>query len=154
MSVISLPERDDAVRQAIDAVWSYVEAVETIDDLKYERKKAAVKAGLEGISDEEAFAEIQSRRLGGSRNRQAGENRRTGDADRFQGRSWGRSARGNFLRTCFASAVWDRPWMQQIERVVLVHRLREVVAQVAFTRFEAAAPDIEGELDIGVRRAP
>ena len=43
--------------------------------------------------------------------------------------------------------------MEQIERVVLVHRLREVVAQVAFTRFEAAAPDIEGELDIGVRRA-
>jgi hypothetical protein len=43
--------------------------------------------------------------------------------------------------------------MQAIERVVLVHRLREVVAQVGFTRFEAAAPDTEGELDIGVRRA-
>jgi len=28
-----------------------------------------------------------------------------------------------------------------IERVVLVHRLREVVAQVGFTRFESAAPD-------------
>ena len=43
--------------------------------------------------------------------------------------------------------------MEPIERVVLVHRLREVVAQVGFTRFESAAPDIEGELDIGVRRA-
>jgi hypothetical protein len=43
--------------------------------------------------------------------------------------------------------------MEPIERVVLVHRLREVVAQVGFTRFEAAAPDIQGELDIGVRRA-
>ena len=43
--------------------------------------------------------------------------------------------------------------MLPIERVVLVHRLREVVAQVGFTRFEAAAPDIEGELEIGVRRA-
>jgi hypothetical protein len=43
--------------------------------------------------------------------------------------------------------------MQQIEHVILVHRLREVVAQLGFTRFEAAAPDIEGELDIGVRRA-
>jgi hypothetical protein len=43
--------------------------------------------------------------------------------------------------------------MVAIERVVLVHRLREVVAQVGFTRFEAAAPDTEGELDIGVRRA-
>ena len=43
--------------------------------------------------------------------------------------------------------------MKDIERVVLVHRLREVVAQVGFTRFEAAAPDIEGELEMGVRRA-
>ena len=50
-------------------------------------------------------------------------------------------------------AIWDRPWMKPIERVVLVHRLREVVAQVGFTRFESAAPDIEGELDLGVKRA-
>ena len=44
--------------------------------------------------------------------------------------------------------------MEAIERVVLVHRLREVVAQVGFTRFEAAGPDIQGELDIEVERAP
>ena len=44
--------------------------------------------------------------------------------------------------------------MEGIERVVLVHRLREVVAQLGFTRFEPAAPDIEGELEIGVVRAP
>ena len=43
--------------------------------------------------------------------------------------------------------------MQGIERVILVHRLREVVAQVGFTRFEAASPDTEGELEMGVRRA-
>jgi hypothetical protein len=44
--------------------------------------------------------------------------------------------------------------MSSIERVVLVHRLREVVAQVGFTRFEAAGPDIQGELSLEVRRAP
>jgi hypothetical protein len=44
--------------------------------------------------------------------------------------------------------------MEKIERIVLVHRLREVVAQVGFTRFQAAIPDIDGELDIEVRRAP
>jgi hypothetical protein len=41
----------------------------------------------------------------------------------------------------------------RIERIILVHRLREVVAQVGFTHFEAAIPDIEGELDINLRRA-
>jgi hypothetical protein len=40
--------------------------------------------------------------------------------------------------------------------VLLIHRLREVVAQVGFTRFEAVAPKTDGEvaeLDIGVERA-
>jgi len=36
---------------------------------------------------------------------------------------------------------------------VLVHRLREVAALVGFTRFEALAPDIEEEFEMGVRRA-
>ena len=34
-----------------------------------------------------------------------------------------------------------------------MHRLREVMAQVGFTRFEAVSPDIDGELEMGVRRA-
>ena len=43
--------------------------------------------------------------------------------------------------------------MKDIDRIILVHQLREVVAQVGFTRFESAAPDIEGELEMGVSRA-
>ncbi|MBI4325369.1 MAG: DUF1998 domain-containing protein, partial [Chloroflexi bacterium] len=49
---------------------------------------------------------------------------------------------------------WNAAWMSAIERVVLVHRLSEVVAQVGFTRFEAAGPDIQGELSLDVKRAP
>src|SRR6516165_1723688 len=44
--------------------------------------------------------------------------------------------------------------MASVERVVLVHRLREVVAQLGFTRFEASSPDVEGELQMGVVAAP
>ena len=60
---------------------------------------------------------------------------------------------GVFYARSLPRKVWEQPWMAPIERVVLVHRLREVVAQVGFTRFESAAPDTEGELDIGVKRA-
>jgi hypothetical protein len=49
--------------------------------------------------------------------------------------------------------VWDAPWMKSLDCVVLVHRLREVVAQVGFTRFEAATADVAGELDTGVEMA-
>jgi len=34
----------------------------------------------------------------------------------------------------------------KLDRVILVPRLREVIAQVGFTRFEPALPDVEGEL--------
>jgi hypothetical protein len=51
-------------------------------------------------------------------------------------------------------SMWTAPWTSAIERVVMVHRLREVVAQVGFTRLESAGPDIQGELEIGVVRAP
>ncbi len=43
--------------------------------------------------------------------------------------------------------------MRHVSRVVKVHRLREVIAQVGFTRFEAAVPDVNGELELGVERA-
>jgi len=49
---------------------------------------------------------------------------------------------------------WEAvPLTDAIERVVLVHRLREVMALVGFTRLEAAGPDSSGELDVDVQRA-
>ena len=54
------------MRLAVDAAWDFIEAVENFDELRYERKKARVKAALEGFSDEEIFEEIQARRgIGG-----------------------------------------------------------------------------------------
>ena len=40
-----------------------------------------------------------------------------------------------------------------ISRLVKVHRLREVITQIGFTRFEAAVPDVNGELALEVERA-
>jgi len=60
---------------------------------------------------------------------------------------------GLFFARALPAVDWQAAWMGSVERVVLVHRLREVVAQLGFTRFEAAAPDIMGELDMEVERA-
>jgi len=49
MSVISLPDRDETVKQAVEAAWDFLEGVEDLEQLQYERKKAKVKAALEGI---------------------------------------------------------------------------------------------------------
>jgi hypothetical protein len=153
MSVISLPERDEAVRRAVDAVWSYLEAVEDIEQLRYERRKSTVKDALEGITDEEALADILARKSGGERPEKSVKVAELETLIAAKNEIGEDRPEGVFFARSLSRSVWDQPWMDPIERVVLVHRLREVVAQVGFTRFESAAPDIEGELDIGVRRA-
>ena len=64
LSVISLPDRDDRIKQAVDSIWDTLEAVENLDQLRYERRKAKVKAALEDLTDEEVLADIQSRSTG------------------------------------------------------------------------------------------
>lgn len=153
MSVISLPDRDETVKQAVDAAWEYLEAVEDIDQLRYERKKAKVKTALEGITDEEAVAEIQSRKSSAPK---AEKKVKVAELETLMAskEELGEDRpNGNFYARALPRASWDQPWMKPIARVVLVHRLREVVAQVGFTRFESAAPDMDGELEMGVRRA-
>jgi len=153
MSVISLPGRDETVREAVDGIWTYVEAVETIDDLRYERKKTTVKAALEGLSDDEVFAEIQSRRMGTTAQDKPVKVAELETLIAAKDELGEDRPEGVFFARTLPRSFWGQPWMDAIERVVLVHRLREVVAQAGFTRFESAAPDTEGELDIGVRRA-
>jgi hypothetical protein len=153
MSVISLPDRDQTVKKTVDAVWSHLEVVEEIGQLKYERKKAVVKEALEGLSDEEVFAEIRSR---ASREVKTEKSVKVAELETLitaKDEIGEDRPDGVFYARSLPRVIWDKPWMAPIERIVLVHRLREVVAQVGFTRFESAAPDAEGELDLGVRRA-
>ena len=62
---------------------------------------------------------------------------------------------GDFYARSIPQSQWltDSPWMQPFEKIVLVHRLREVAAQIGFTRFEAASPQLDGELDLDVESA-
>jgi hypothetical protein len=155
MSVISLPDAGAALRTAVDLVWEdFLQYVDSADDLKREKKKAKVAAALSGQSDADVMAEIQRRKSGAppvlkpikqdeldvltKSTESLGEDVPEGDFH----------ARALPLRAPRSGA------MEKIERIVLVHRLREVVAQVGFTRFQSAIPDIDGELDIDVRRAP
>ena len=155
MSVISLPDRDEAVAESVDQVWqNFLEYVETIDDLRDERRrKPPVKAALEGLGDEEVFSEIQSRRGGGQAATKTVKQAELETLVASQEEIGEDRPDGNFFARALPREKWDRPWMSAIERVVLVHRLREVVALAGFTRFEAAVPDVAGELEMGVRRA-
>jgi hypothetical protein len=155
MSVISLPDRDEVVAEAVNQVWqNFLEYVETLEQLRDERRrKPPVKAALEGLTDDEVYAEIQSRRSGGAAVLKTVKQAELETLVASREEIGGDRPDGNFFARSLPRSKWNRPWMQAIERVVLVHRLREVVALAGFTRFEAAAPDTAGELEMGVKRA-
>jgi len=155
LSVISLPDRDEVVSKAVDRVWqNFLEYVESIEELQNERhKKPPVKAALDGLTDKEVFAEIKARRGTGTTELKSVKHAELETLIGSKEEIGHDQPGGDFFARSLPRAGWDRPWMSSIERIVLVHRLREVVALAGFTRFEAAAPDVEGELDMGVRRA-
>ena len=132
MSVISLPDRDEADRQG-----GRLRSGSTTSSTSRPRRPDARNAGRRPGSrrrsgralDEEVFAEIQARRHGGTC---AGPRRRS---SRPSSRRWSPARRrsGATGPTATSSPVtlprhrWDKPWMAAVERVVLVHRLREVM---------------------------
>lgn len=155
LSVISLPDRGSVVRDAVAKVWeNFLDFVEEPGELTKERKKPAVKAALEGLTDEEVWAEIQRRKSGAPAKAEKIKEVELATllsvkeklGDEFHGGH-------DFLARRLPLESPSGP-MRAIERVVLVDRLREVTAQVGFTRFEAQTADIDGELSLDVRSAP
>lgn len=154
LSVISIPDRDAELRSAVDRVYADdLQYAECQADIERERRKQKIHNALEGHSDALVWAEVQ-RRKGGvpaphksvklaelemllSSPTEIGEDRPEGT---FHARAIAHDPASRFA-----------PFL---DRVVRVDRLREVTAQLGFTRFEAVSPDLQGELDIDVRRAP
>lgn len=153
MSVISLPDRNETLREAVETVWDFIGEVEDVELLKYERRKSKVHAVLDGFRDEEVFAEIKVRRGQSAESQKSIKQAEMETLIASRDELGDDKPDGTFFARNLPRAAWDRPWMSGVERIVLVHRLREVMAQVGFTRFEAVSPDIDGELEIGVRRA-
>jgi hypothetical protein len=151
---ISIPDHDERVRKAVDAVWDdFLSVAEVAADIKRERKKQRVQQALEGLTDAEVWADCERRRDGGAGTEKGlkeveldtflsvpdeiGDDRPDGDF----------YARRLPLKTGRKGAITS------IERIVLVHRLREVVTEIGFTRFESPALPIDSEVDLGVRLA-
>ncbi len=155
MSVISIPDTRGPIDAVVNSLWDdFLFEVATMDDLLRLKRRPTVALKLQGLDDEDVIASINRRRDGGT-----GQDRPVKEVE-FEALSEARDEigsdvpEGDFYARALPSAQWGCSWMSSIERVVLVHRLREVVAQVGFTRFEAAGPDIQGELSLEVRRAP
>jgi hypothetical protein len=155
LSVISIPDEDEKLQAAVGKIWEeFLQYVEAPEDLTRERKKARVNATLGGYSDETVWGEVLRRR-GGS---EGAEQKKIKVAELQTLLSSAEEIGDDKLEGDFYARALKRPGKEsnlwkKIDRVVLVHRLREVVAQVGCARFEPAMNDIDGELSLGVRPA-
>lgn len=155
MSVISIPDTRSPVDDVVRSLWEdFLCDVETLTDLQKVRKKPTPAARLEGLADDAILTAIDRVRAGASgpaRTVKEVEFEALADAQDELGVD---QPDGVFYARALPSTEWQGAMTQSIQRIVLVHRLREVAALVGFTRFEAIGPDIDGELDLGVKSAP
>jgi len=155
LRVISIPDRDQSLREAVGSVWdTFGPLIENAGELARLRKSPAFEAAVRPFSDEKVWAEIQRRR--GAKATEVKTIKQVEietllASDDEVGDDAPIGADYHARRLPLPSAT-SGP-MSLVDRVVLLHRVREVMALVGFTRFEPAVPDIDGELSLGVRRA-
>ena len=155
LPVISIPDADQKLKDAVAAVWEdHLQYLESYEELVKENRRTIVQAELEGIDLKRVWTEIDRRRKGFTP-----ENKKIKQVEietlLNQEYEVGEDAPDGDFYARRRSLAGLAPYFQErIDRIVLVHRLREVLALVGFTRFEPVMPDIDGELDMNVEVAP
>ena len=160
VSAISIPDSDEKLRTAVDEIYEdFLQYAEDVDDIKRDRRKQKVANALEGFNDEIVWQEVQRRKSNQSVADKSlkqleietllAQPEGDIDGDLPDSDFYARARNLDQLDPMYQEIFGDR-----IDRIVLVHRLREVVAQVGFTRFEPTLITTDGELDLGVNHAP
>lgn len=159
ISVISIPDPDTELQQAIDLFYTDdLQYAEDLDDISKELRKPKFQA-LSRFGAEVVWQEVQRRKTGTVA--PADKKIKLVELEALLNCPDER-ARTEPSNAIFDAVIRDPKQLDPrftdyIDQVVLVHRLREVIALIGFTRFEATPTRIDGEIDddlaIGVRRA-
>src|SRR5664280_25611 len=154
VSVLSLPDRGRAVETAVEKLWDDLQIVDSASDLSFLKKKPKIMEGLVPFSDDEALAAIREVKGGEAEEKPVKQVELEALLAAPEGFGDDVPVDPNF----HARRLPDRAWRHSersngIESVIQLHRLREVLALVGFTRFEAEIPDIDGEYETDVERA-
>jgi len=154
VSVLSLPDRGTAVSAAVRELWDDLQIVESAAELAFLRKKPKVTEGLATSTDEEVLAAIAAIKSGGEGERPV----KVVELEALLAAPEGFGDDVPVDPNFHARRLPDRAWRHSprcdgIEAVIQLHRLREILALIGFTRFEAVTPDIDGEYETDVERA-
>lgn len=155
VSMLSLPDRGSAVEAAVTDLWDDLQIVEDAAGLAFLKKKPKVADKLAPFSAADVLKAIDKRRHGNTPDRPIKQVELDALIAAPEGFGDDIPVNPDFHARRLPDKVWrhsDRT--ANIEAVVQLHRLREVRALVGFTRLEAVTPDINGEYETDVERAP
>ena len=154
VSVLSLPDRGSAVETAVRELWDDLQIVDDAVRPRVSEEEAEGRGEARAVRDDEVLAAIREAKGGKADERPVKQVELEALLAAPEGFGDDVPVDPNF----HARRLPDRAWRHSkrsdgIEAVVQLHRLREVLALVGFTRFEAVTPDINGEYETDVERA-
>ena len=154
VSVLSLPDRGTAVDSVVAENWEDLSIVDSAVELTILKKKPKIAAALDAFDDDEVLEAIARIKNGSGVDRHVKEVELEALLGAQEGFGDDIPVDPNFHARRLPESVWRTSELSDgIEAVVQLHRLREVLALVGFTRLEAAMRDIHGEYDTDVERA-
>ncbi len=156
-SVISIPENTTGLAAVLQRYQQDLASVTSVEMLGMARQfNGNLNKSLGDHSNEEVFAKLEQ-----IRNHSSDQNvppkslefaALTGPTNSLSQDQ----VEGDFLIRHLDDALWKNDPLLAgcLDKVALVDRLREVVAQVGFTRFESRGTNLDGELDLDLQPAP
>lgn len=154
VGVLALPERGRAVEAVVRDLWDYLQVVTNPADLEIMKRKPNVAAALMRFGDGEVLEAIQQLKSGGAEDRPVKQVELEALLSVPEGYGDDVPIDPDFHARRLPAHAWRRTARSDgIEAVIQLHRLREVLALIGFTRFEAVTADIFGEYEADVERA-
>lgn len=152
-TVISLPQADDELSSRLQDIQTKLAKIDSVEKLAlYRQLDGELESILAGYDDATVFAALERLRAG--QRSEAGLTPKLAEFDTFaSGRARiGTNEPGSRLH---AETLPDTRWRSDehaallagIDKLVAVHRLREVSALYGFTRFEAAPTAVDGDFE-------
>ncbi|MCK4302885.1 MAG: DUF1998 domain-containing protein [Candidatus Eisenbacteria sp.] len=154
VSVLSIPDRTTAVQAAVAELWEDLQIVDDDAGLAFLKKKPKIAEKLAPFSDVEVLDAINETKHGAGEERPVKQVELDALIAAPEGYGDDVPVDRDFHARRLPEHAWRRTKLSEgIEAVSQLHRLREVLALVGFTRFEANTPDIHGEYETDVERA-
>ena len=154
-SVLSLPDTGSAVQEAVVAVWDVLQVVEDAAMLATFRAVPKVAEALASFEDAQVLPAIEAVRSGTTVVPPLKKAELEALLAAPEGFGDEPPTDANFHARRLPESAWRNhtPNGDRIAAVVQLHRLREVLALIGFTRLDAVTPDIHGDFESDVMRA-